>query len=450
MLSIIIPVYNQHDLTETCIRAVLENTQDCEIIIVDNGSEPPIKPPFSGFTEITVIRNEENKGFPVAVNQGIKAAKGDVIILLNNDVVITPGALNRLSDLLNRKILIETTKPGDEYKSFDYSGDGNEHYSIIGPVTNFAAGMQRVTIPVYSNIEELNKEAGFLVESCQGDVQEVNWVIGFCMAFKKSLFDEIGPFDESLWPCSGEEIDFCYRAKRAGYKIGIAHDVYVHHEGSKTFEALEQAGQVDYQETCKRNDEHLAKKWGEGFWNRQAIDSPIKTEKSIGKHTYGMDNITLFFDNEAKLTIGDFCSIGPEVKIYLGGEHRSDWLTTYPFSHFYPDFKGYDYRVSKGDVTIGNDVWIGHGVMILSGVTIGDGAIIGAGSVVSKDVEPYSVVAGNPAKHIKYRFSADEIKMLLDLKWWDWPDELIYGAIPILQSGDVAALVGYATGKAAA
>jgi len=423
MISIIVPIYNQHEITEECLRAVLDNTQNCEIIIVDNGSEPPIKPPFSGFTEITMIRNETNLGFPVAVNQGVAAAKGDIIVLLNNDVIVTPGWADRLINHL-------------------------EDYAIVGPMTNYCAGKQQVSLPTYQSIEGLNKEASTLADTSAGESEEVNWVIGFCMMFKKSLYDELGEFDESLWPCSGEEIDFCLRARQAGHKVGIAHDVYVHHEGSKTFKDMENTGQLDYQEICKRNDAHLTDKWGEGIWNRQEINSP--TDKSIGKHTYGIDNITIFFDEEANLKIGDFCSIGPEIKIYLGGEHRSDWLTTYPFSHFFTDFKDFDYRISKGDVTIGNDVWIGHGVMILSGITIGDGAIIGAGSVVTKDVEPYSVVGGNPARHIRYRFTNDEITTLLELKWWKWPEDVIYKAIPILQSGDVATLVEYAARKAAA
>ena len=86
MILIIVPAYNQQDMTFECLSAVLKHTQDFEIILVDNGSEPPIKPPFSGFIETRIIRNEENRGFPAAVNQGIRAAKGDIIILLNGVV----------------------------------------------------------------------------------------------------------------------------------------------------------------------------------------------------------------------------------------------------------------------------------------------------------------------------------------------------------------------------
>lgn len=417
MISIIIPVFNQHDMTEECITAVRENTQGYELIIVDNGSEPPIKPPFTGFIETTLIRNEENKGFPIAVNQGIRAAKGDVIILLNNDVIVTPGWAEKLAGWL-------------------------DEFDIIGPVTNYCAGLQRVTLPVYQSRDGLNEVAEEQAEAEEGHAEEVNWIIGFCMAFPKALFDQLGPFDESLWPCSGEEIDFCLRARAAGHRVGIAHDVYVHHSGSQTFNDLQAAGQINYVEICKRNDEHLAKKWGPDFFSRQAIEQPKETP-TVGSHTYGAENITTFFSEEGKLSIGKYCSIGPQITVYLGGEHRTDWITTYPFSYYYPEFEG-DYRISKGNVSIGNDVWIGHGVMILSGVIIGDGAVIGAGSVVASNVAPYSIVAGNPAVHKRSRFSDDQIQSLLRLQWWNWAEMAVKEAVPILQSGDISGLMEYA------
>jgi len=243
-------------MTAECIDAIRENTQDCEIIIIDNGSTPPIKAPFTGDIETRVIRNEENKGFPIAVNQGIRAAKGDVICLLNNDVIVTPG----WAELLERHIAED---------------DG---YSIVGPLTNFCAGLQRAEIAFYENKEDLYKEASALSEECGGESEEVNWIIGFCMAFKKSLFDELGPFDESIWPCSGEEIDFCYRARAAGYRIGIAHDVYVHHEGSQTFKDLHDKGILNYPELCQNTSDHVSAKWGD-FWHNQSIERGEDEEK---------------------------------------------------------------------------------------------------------------------------------------------------------------------------
>lgn len=237
MISIVIPVFNQHEMTQDCLKAIRENTRDYELILVDNGSIPPI--PFS------TISNEKNLGFPVAVNQGIRAAEGETIILLNNDVIVTPGWAVRLLEHL-------------------------EKYSIVSPVTNFAAGIQRVTVPVYHNEVELGRVAEKWADDHAGESLEVNWVIGFCMAFKRSIYDELGPFDESLWPCSGEELDFCLRTRKSGHRIGIAANVYVHHFGSQTFKDLEQCGQVNYQELCDRNEKHVRAKHGE-FWSKQLI-----------------------------------------------------------------------------------------------------------------------------------------------------------------------------------
>lgn len=241
MISIIVPVFNQHSMTHDCLAAVHANTNDFELVIVDNGSDPEFIPKGPA----TVIRNVKNEGFPRAVNQGIRAAKGEVIVLLNNDVVCVQGWAQRLLAHL-------------------------DSYSIVGPVSNYCAGLQQVTIPVYQDERELNLQANKWAEDHKGESKEVNWIIGFCMAFKKSLWEELGPFDESLWPCSGEELDFCLRAREAGHKVGITKDVYVHHEGSQTFRAMEKAGQVNYQEICNRNEANVRERHGK-FWGRQAI-----------------------------------------------------------------------------------------------------------------------------------------------------------------------------------
>jgi len=246
MKSIIIPVWNQHSLTAECITAIRETTEDYELVIVDNGSDPPIPRPYVGFIDVTMIRNEENKGFPVAVNQGIKAAKGETIILLNNDVIVTPG----WADLLEARM---------------------DTFSIVGPMTNYAAGHQRITLDAYENKEELNKVATLHHESYSGMVTEIKWLTGFCFVFRKSLFDEIGDFDESMWPCSGEEIDFCYRAREKDHRICIANDVYVHHEGSVTFKEMESEGTLVFTDVCVETSDHLKKKWGDGFWDDQLV-----------------------------------------------------------------------------------------------------------------------------------------------------------------------------------
>jgi acetyltransferase-like isoleucine patch superfamily enzyme len=161
----------------------------------------------------------------------------------------------------------------------------------------------------------------------------------------------------------------------------------------------------------------------------------------IGVGTYGWPEV-MYYDAGAALQIGAYCSIAPGVKILLGGEHHIEYVTTYPFSLLVEDAKGISgYPYTKGDVIIGNDVWVGQDAMILSGIRIGDGAVIAARSVVTRDVAPYSIVAGEPARHIKFRFPPETIDTLLKIAWWNWPASKIKGAWPLLQSADISGFV---------
>lgn len=147
--------------------------------------------------------------------------------------------------------------------------------------------------------------------------------------------------------------------------------------------------------------------------------------------------------NHDKLVIGKFCSVACGAKfIFNSANHTLDSLSTYPFPIFFEEWnlnvkditKAWD---NKGDIVIGNDVWIGYEAVILAGVTIGDGAVIGARAVVTKDVPPYTIVGGIPAKPIRKRFSQENINTLLKLKWWDWSKEKISQHISDIQSGNI-------------
>jgi acetyltransferase-like isoleucine patch superfamily enzyme len=180
----------------------------------------------------------------------------------------------------------------------------------------------------------------------------------------------------------------------------------------------------------------------DAFYTREWLREPYA---QVGAHTYGKPEVVQFYGSEARLKIGKFCSIAGSVTIFLGGDHRTDWVTTYPFpvlSAFWPKVPSIpDTAVTKGDVVIGNDVWIGFGAMILSGVTIGDGSVIGARAVVAGDIPPYAVAVGNPARPVSRRFDEATVARLLRVRWWDWPDEVIAERIPLLCSGDLASFL---------
>lgn len=148
---------------------------------------------------------------------------------------------------------------------------------------------------------------------------------------------------------------------------------------------------------------------------------------SVGRHTYGLAKRNFVQASAAApVTVGAFCSIGPEVLIFGQADHPTQAVSTYPFRTklLHPEAGNTD-AVTKGPVRIGSDVWIGARAMILSGVTVGDGAIIAAGAVVARDVPAYGIVAGNPARLVRHRFTPEIVAALLEIRWWDWPDEKI-------------------------
>lgn len=166
---------------------------------------------------------------------------------------------------------------------------------------------------------------------------------------------------------------------------------------------------------------------------------PRFSKYKIGKFTYGHQGspVIEWEANGTTLEIGSFCSIARGVNIYLGGNHHIEWVTTSPINQLCHSHKNIAVATTNGSVIIGNDVWIGADVTILSGVTVGDGVVIGTKSVISKSVPPYCVAVGNPARVVKTRFSEDNIKKLLQIKWWNWDDEKIQQNIPLLLSPNI-------------
>ena len=165
-------------------------------------------------------------------------------------------------------------------------------------------------------------------------------------------------------------------------------------------------------------------------------------------HGHSFDDCARFLlpDPDAdKLIVGSFCSIGSGAAFIMAGNqgHRNEWVSTFPF-HFMPEVEAFagaaNGYLPAGDTVIGSDVWIGSEAIIMPGITVGHGAVIGTRALVTRDVEPYTIVGGNPAKPIRKRFSDDHIALLLEMAWWDWDDETLAEAMPIMTTGDIDAL----------
>ncbi len=160
----------------------------------------------------------------------------------------------------------------------------------------------------------------------------------------------------------------------------------------------------------------------DGF-NNLTFGTVVKNT-SVGKYTY------IAGARIQSTRLGRFCSIGPRSRIGGLGRHPTEWISTHPI--FFSTLKQAnisfcerDFFDECGEVSIGNDVWIGANAFVLDGISIGDGAIVAAGAVVTKDVEPYSIVGGVPARLIRYRFTQTQIKSLQEMAWWNWPEDLL-------------------------
>lgn len=193
----------------------------------------------------------------------------------------------------------------------------------------------------------------------------------------------------------------------------------------------------------------------ETIYLKHVITNPNITVGDFTMYNDFVNDPTLFENNNVlyhysinhdKLQIGKFCSIACGVKfLFNSANHTLSSLSTYPFPLFFEEWglekkditNAWD---NKGDIVIGNDVWIGYEAVILAGVTIEDGAIIGTRAVVTKDVPPYTIVGGVPAKSIKKRFSEETISALLEIQWWNWSEERIARNIGAIQSGNVEQL----------
>jgi len=233
--SIIIPTYNGLHLLQACVESIRVHTEaPYEIIVVDNGSTDPTTD-YCRSEKITFISMPANAGFPVACNAGLKLASGDELLLLNNDVIVSRGWLTNLKRAL--------------YSAPDIG--------IVGPVTNYASGRQQVETS-YGSIEAFHHAAEKASLEGAAKWTETMRLVGLCFLFKREVLDRVGLLDERFSPGHYEDDDYCYRARMHGYRLLIAGDTLVHHEGSASFRR--EPGDR-WQELVERNRKLFIDKW---------------------------------------------------------------------------------------------------------------------------------------------------------------------------------------------
>lgn len=239
-ISIIVPVYNKWEETKACLDSLIKTkTDDDEVIVVDNRSNDDVAANLVSYSNIKRKHNDENLGFPKAVNQGVSLASGKYVCIMNNDIITTGNWIDLMIDHIEKG-----------------------HANIVGPITNFSSGKQQRLVKIYKNYDELEEVAKEVAELNSGRFTEVGWLIGFLMVCPRVIFEKLGGFDERYKLGNWEDIDFCYSAKQAGYTLAIAEDVYVHHFGTTSFKE----DVIGYRKLLKDNQVLFEKKWGEVFY----------------------------------------------------------------------------------------------------------------------------------------------------------------------------------------
>jgi GT2 family glycosyltransferase len=233
LTSILIPVLNQLPL----LQLALESIERCtpgphEVVIVDNGSRPDVRE-YLATRPVRVIVSPTNRGFAAAVNQLVAAAAGDVLVLMNSDVQVTPGWLEELSATL--------ALPG---------------VGLVGPLTNNCSGSQCVPVD-YARTGGPDGVARWLANTRFGAIREVDRLVGFLLAFTRSTAEDVGPWDERFGMGNFEDDDYCLRTRLLGFKCVVVESAFVHHEGGATF----RAERVDYQALIDRNLAIFREKW---------------------------------------------------------------------------------------------------------------------------------------------------------------------------------------------
>lgn len=236
LVSIVVPVRDQLAYTRICIESLMRfTTYPYELIVVDNGSADGTAAYLSSVGGVRVVTNAANRGFPAACNQGMRLARGQHILLLNNDTVLTPGWLEGLLCWAER----------------------SPEIGMVGPCTNCASGPQVIQPVAYRTVDELAAHAARFRRERLGRGSEIARLVGFCLLIKRQVVERVGLLDERFGIGNFEDDDYCLRVRMAGFRLAMAGDVFIHHFGSRTFAA---SGN-DYGALLAENRQKFCEKW---------------------------------------------------------------------------------------------------------------------------------------------------------------------------------------------
>ncbi len=269
LASVIVPCFNQREFTRLCLQALFRHTRTpWELIVIDNGSTDGTAEYLAGVQDaapvpVTVIRNSRNVGFPAAINQGLKAARGGYLVLLNNDAVVTDGWLDQL-------IALTQVRPRAGAGSGTYvrrragrrlaprSRLPTRKIGLVGPMSNYATPPQLVEDVPYRDLDEMHAFARRWRDEHRGKWFTVPKLSGFCVLMTRAVYDAIGGLDERFGLGLFDDDDLAERARRAGFELAVAHDLFVHHFGSRTFVG----NGIDAEALLQENARRFADKWG--------------------------------------------------------------------------------------------------------------------------------------------------------------------------------------------
>jgi glycosyltransferase involved in cell wall biosynthesis len=253
LTSVIVPCWNQRGFTELCFQALFRHTRpEWELILVDNGSSDDTAAYLAGVRDaapvpVTIIANAENLGFPRAINQGLQAASGEHLVLLNNDAIVTDGWLDQL-------IALTRVEPKDGGQR----PAANNTVGLVGPMSNYATPPQLLEHVPYRDLDQMHAFARQWRVDHRGKWFTVPKLSGFCVLMRRAVYEAIGGLDEGFGLGLFDDDDLAVRARRAGFELAVAHDLFVHHFGSRTFVG----NGIDAEALLGENERRFAEKWG--------------------------------------------------------------------------------------------------------------------------------------------------------------------------------------------